>query len=52
MLLGWEVHEIGRGDAVYIPSNEQHQFEALGDAPLGFICVIPTWAKSPAAVTE
>jgi len=42
VLLGWEVHEVGRGDAVYIPSNEQHQFENIGDEPFGFLCVIPS----------
>ena len=42
VLLGWEMHEVGPGDAVYIPSDEQHQFENLGDEPLGFLCVIPS----------
>lgn len=42
VLLGWEVHEVGPGDAVYIPQNEQHQFENIGDEPLGFLCVIPS----------
>lgn len=42
VLLGWDVHEVGRGDAVYIPSNEQHQFETIGDEPFGFLCVIPS----------
>jgi len=43
---------IGVGDAVFIEPNEQHQFEALGDEPLGFICVIPKWAKSQATAAE
>jgi oxalate decarboxylase/phosphoglucose isomerase-like protein (cupin superfamily) len=30
------------GDIVYIPQNEQHQFENIGDEPLGFLCVIPS----------
>tara|TARA_B100000029_G_scaffold516620_1_gene631818 strand:+ start:45648 stop:46019 length:372 start_codon:yes stop_codon:yes gene_type:complete len=41
VLVGWEVHEVGPGDVVYIAPNEQHQFECLGDEPLGFLCVIP-----------
>lgn len=41
VLLGWDLHEVGPGDVVYIPSNEQHQFESIGDEPLGFLCVVP-----------
>jgi quercetin dioxygenase-like cupin family protein len=39
--LGDERHEVGPGDVVYVAPNELHSFEALGDAPLGFICVAP-----------
>ncbi len=42
VLLGWEMHEVGPGDAIYIPQNEQHQFENVSDEPLGFLCVIPS----------
>ena len=42
ILLGWEMHEVGPGDAVYIAQDEQHQFEVIGDEPLGFLCVIPS----------
>jgi len=42
VLLGSEVHEVAAGDAIYIPPNEQHQFETIGDEPLGFLCVIPS----------
>ncbi len=42
VLLGWEMHEVAAGDAIYIPSDEQHQFENLSDEPLGFLCVIPS----------
>ena len=52
VLLGEQWSEIGAGDAVFVEPNEQHQFEALGDQPLGFICVIPAWAKSPATAAE
>ena len=44
VLLGWEMHEVGPGDAVYIPQDEQHQFENIGDEPLGFLCVVPSKA--------
>jgi quercetin dioxygenase-like cupin family protein len=52
VLLGERWSEVGVGDAVFVEPNEQHQFEALGDGPLGFICVIPTWAKSQATGAE
>ena len=42
VLLGWEIHEVGPGDVIYIAQNEQHQFESIGDEPLGFLCVIPS----------
>lgn len=47
VLLGdvWEPVEVG--DAVFIAPHETHQLEADADAPLGFICVIPAWAKAP-----
>jgi quercetin dioxygenase-like cupin family protein len=38
--LGDEAHEVGEGDAIYVPGNELHCFETLGEAPLGFICVV------------
>jgi quercetin dioxygenase-like cupin family protein len=37
--LGDEHHELGPGDVVYVAPDELHCFEALGDEPLGFICV-------------
>jgi quercetin dioxygenase-like cupin family protein len=39
--LGDDVHELGPGDVVYVAGGELHCFEALGDEPLGFICVAP-----------
>lgn len=46
VLVGETWREIGVGDAVFIAPNEQHQLRADPDAPLGFICVIPAWAKA------
>jgi quercetin dioxygenase-like cupin family protein len=40
--LGDERHELGPGDVVYVAGGELHCFEALGDEPLGFICVAPS----------
>lgn len=42
VLLGSDVQEVASGDAIYIPPNEPHQFEVVGDEPLGFLCVIPS----------
>ncbi len=39
--LGDRVHEVAEGDTVYVAGDELHCFEALGDEPLGFICVAP-----------
>ena len=33
--------EVGPGDVIYVAGDELHCFEAIGDEPLGFICVIP-----------
>jgi quercetin dioxygenase-like cupin family protein len=40
--LGGEEHVVSAGDVVYISGNEVHQFFALGEEPLGFLCVVPT----------
>ncbi|HEX2397519.1 MAG TPA: cupin domain-containing protein [Solirubrobacteraceae bacterium] len=39
LTLGDETHEVGPGDSVYVAGDELHCLEALGDEPLGFICV-------------
>ncbi len=39
--MGAEEVEVGPRDVVYVPGNELHQFRAIGDEPLGFLCVIP-----------
>lgn len=46
VLLGDHWSEIGVGDAIYIAPNELHQLRADAQQPLGFICVIPTWARA------
>jgi quercetin dioxygenase-like cupin family protein len=47
VLIGEQWADISVGDAVYIAPDEIHQLRALADEPLGFICVIPTWAEQP-----
>jgi S-methyl-1-thioxylulose 5-phosphate methylthiotransferase len=39
--LGDDTHELGPGDVVYVAPDELHSFEAVGDEPLGFLCVAP-----------
>jgi S-methyl-1-thioxylulose 5-phosphate methylthiotransferase len=38
--LGFETHDVSEGDVIYVAGDELHCFEALGDAPLGFVCVV------------
>jgi quercetin dioxygenase-like cupin family protein len=38
--LGEQIHEVAEGDVVYVPGEELHCFEALGEEPLGFVCVV------------
>lgn len=33
--------ELGPGSFVYVPPNEEHNFENSGDEPFSFLCVIP-----------
>jgi mannose-6-phosphate isomerase-like protein (cupin superfamily) len=40
-LLGNEEVQVGPRDVVYVLGDEVHQFRALGQEPLGFLCVIP-----------
>ena len=41
VLLGREEVEVGPLDAVYISPGEAHQLRALGEEPLGFLCIVP-----------
>jgi quercetin dioxygenase-like cupin family protein len=44
--LGESTHEVGEGDVVYVAGDELHCFETLGDAPLGFVCVVGPQSSS------
>ena len=35
------VRPIAKGDGVFIPSNQTHQFRTVGDEPLEFLCIVP-----------
>ncbi len=41
VLLGNREVVVGPRDAVYISPDEVHQLKALGDDPLGFLCIVP-----------
>lgn len=38
--LGGATHDLSPGDVVYVAGDELHCFEALGDQPLEFVCVV------------
>lgn len=38
---GGDVEQIAQGDAIFVPSNDLHQFRNTGEDPLEFICVVP-----------
>jgi quercetin dioxygenase-like cupin family protein len=38
--LGEEDFPISAGDAIFIPANEVHRFQAAADEPLGFMCAV------------
>ena len=39
--IGDEVIEVERDDVVYIPAGTPHWYEALGDEPFEFLCMVP-----------
>jgi quercetin dioxygenase-like cupin family protein len=39
--LGDEVVEVKEGDVLYIPAGLPHWYEAQGDEPFEFLCVVP-----------
>ena len=41
VVIGDEVLEVGKDDVVYIPGGVPHSYEALGDEPFEFLCVVP-----------
>jgi quercetin dioxygenase-like cupin family protein len=41
VVVGDEVLEVTRDDVVFIPGGVPHSYEALGDEPFEFLCVVP-----------
>ncbi len=39
--IGEDVHEVQTGDVVFIPAGTPHSYDALGDEPFEFLCVVP-----------
>ncbi|MFC1544441.1 cupin domain-containing protein [Gemmatimonadota bacterium] len=39
--IGEEVHEVAADDVVYIPAGVPHWYEATGEEPFEFLCVVP-----------
>jgi quercetin dioxygenase-like cupin family protein len=39
--LGDEVVEVKEGDVLFIPAGLPHWYEALGDEPFEFLCMVP-----------
>jgi quercetin dioxygenase-like cupin family protein len=40
VLLDDEVHTVSAFDCVYVSPHTVHQFQATGDEPLGFLCIV------------
>lgn len=40
VILGDEIHSLGKHDVVYVSPDTPHQFKAEADAPLGFLCIV------------
>jgi quercetin dioxygenase-like cupin family protein len=39
--IGEEVYDVGADDVVYIPAGVPHWYEAQGDEPFEFLCMVP-----------
>lgn len=51
VLLGEARHDAGPGDAVFVASGEEHQLEAAGETPLGFLCTALVHRARPDGAT-
>ena len=41
LLLFGQEHPITKGDCIFVPADEEHQFTTTGDSPLQFLCFVP-----------
>jgi mannose-6-phosphate isomerase-like protein (cupin superfamily) len=51
-LVGDTAYDIGERDLVSVPPMTWHQFRAAGDAPLGFLCMVPAERDRPQLPSE
>ena len=41
VVIGDEVHEVRKDDVVFIPGGVPHSYQALGEEPFEFLCIVP-----------
>jgi quercetin dioxygenase-like cupin family protein len=41
VMIGDETMEVQKDDAVFIPGGVPHSYQALGDEPFEFLCIVP-----------
>ena len=39
--IGEQIHEVKAGTVLYIPAGTPHWYEAQGDEPFEFLCIVP-----------
>jgi quercetin dioxygenase-like cupin family protein len=39
--IGAEGHDVRAGDVVYIPAGVPHSYDAMGEEPFEFLCIVP-----------
>ena len=50
VVIGEEVLEVRKDDVVFIPGGVPHSYEALGEEPFEFLCVVPNLPDQTALV--
>jgi len=50
--IGDDVFEVSAGDVVYIPAHTPHWYQAKGDEPFEFLCVVPNLPDTIQLVEE
>ena len=50
--IGDEIHEVQAGDVVFIPGGTPHSYDAEGDEPFEFLCVVPNGPDAIELVEE
>ncbi len=44
--IGDEVHQVKKGDVVFIPAYMPHWYQTVGDEPFQFLCLVPNQPDS------